>query len=620
MAIANQNAALAPREGDGDSVNGERGGRLVNGERAGRSMASTPTRPLRAASIRILALVCALAASACQLVSGLSSLETNADAGRNTPGVSREDASTPEDAARPEDASPSASDAGSDAGGDSGVDAGGAPDDDAGSDAGPPTCAAPSGSECDPVAQCGCEQGQHCQVRAENATAACFRAGSLGQDRQCSDHEQCGSGTGCDQGVCRRYCAKDEQCEAGSSCLALSDNPDDARSEIGVCYPRCNRGNGMNCASGLTCQTLRRADTTRSFCIAPLNPCPTREDGICDEAEGTGSCATGSDAKDCECAPRLSGALCDQVEQCGCPSGRLCQVNGTNLQSTLCVAPGPKANGEICGSDADCKSGSCLGGVCKAYCNEEADCDNGVCLDVYTSAGVPARDVKACLTKCDFATGSPCLTGTVCAKFAEPDLSGDFCIRQDPTCSLGQNDGVCDETTHVCPPGTDAADCVCAAPVTGGQCDPVKQCGCNGNLACHATLFGNRPSTACTPAGAITRGHVCSVYTDCERGYGCFGGLCKEYCMTNNDCSSGVCMLGISLDGIEFPTLGTCFPLCDFASGTPCETGSVCANVGGTNTCIVPIMCPADLRNNGQCDEPEGTRICIDGSDTPDCP
>jgi hypothetical protein len=243
----------------------------------------------------------------CQVLTGLSHLEVTSDDGGiddsgSAPRESEPDASdaTPDSAVPPtpprEPTEPTE------------------PDDPESSE-----CPLARGAECDLVRQCGCPDGQRCQVAEGAGGPTCTEPGSLAPGSACQSAAACPAGQTCDDGVCG----------------------------------------------------------------APKDPCPSVEDGTCDEAKGTGRCAEGSDAKGCGCQPSLPDATCDLVTQCGCAKGRTCMPEAGGA---ICTEPRTSSTeiGDRCTTNEDCRAGlACNYGTCQPFCATDRECPDGhACRDV----------------------------------------------------------------------------------------------------------------------------------------------------------------------------------------------------------------------------------------------
>jgi|GEM_PF-1735229 len=501
-------------------------------------------------------------------------------------------------------------------------------------------CVLAEGAQCNPVRQCGCEQDEHCQLRTREQRASCVAPGDRPAWSACHDARECPSGQTCDRGSCRPYCAKDEDCEDGACFVTAgvdSSHADDAR----VCWKRCELDQQDACADGTQCRNLATpAGGVGTYCVAPFDPCPTAEDGRCDEASGTGTCAEGSDRKDCECRPTLPGAPCDPLSQCGCAQGFNCQVQAidTNLTddnvltlTAACVKPGSKNLYDECADASECGLGlSCdlTIRMCVNYCYSKAQCEDGACRRL------PNKDdpeLGQCTPSCSRETNAPCVSGMTCATFAGTtaltfvDEAGDYCWQPTSACPVN---GVCDEPggSGLCVERSDPEDC-CGAR-RGAECNHVTGCGCEGLPNTRCIVFGAVPvcldGTETEAEPWSTCGLDDQEWLSCPSGYGCHESVCRKYCANQADCGENAICHMFTSNGADVNGLGVCFKYCDF-DGDPdqCPDRQICIRRTEPNAyCGVPYedRCPARYLGNGVCDDtrPGGTRVCAMGLD-PDC-
>lgn len=114
---------------------------------------------------------------------------------------------------------------------------------------GAPVCTPPAASgECDPVAQCGCAEGQNCIFTgAVDGQTVCTPAGSKPAFRACDNNGDCQAGSGCVSGVCKPFCATDAECTATQGvCGQLYVNQGGTQTPINhakSCSARCDLRN-----------------------------------------------------------------------------------------------------------------------------------------------------------------------------------------------------------------------------------------------------------------------------------------------------------------------------------------------------------------------------------------
>lgn len=185
-------------------------------------------------------------------------------------------------------------------------------------------------------------------------------------------------------------------------------------------------------------------------CLNPTPSCPTTGDGVCDEPEGTGKCAEGTDAPDCDEPPpppcaTISNGVCDEPEGTNtCPEGSdqadcsvapsSCETYCNTIQSNCtganaqypdkatclatCAAIPAGTLGDMEGNSVACRTyhsgaaqmdsaahcvhaGPSGGGICGDYCESFCAVVPLVCPDVYLTA-------KECMFECSmFPNGEP---------------------------------------------------------------------------------------------------------------------------------------------------------------------------------------------------------------------
>jgi hypothetical protein len=245
-----------------------------------------------------------------------------------------------------------------------------------------------------------------------------------------------------------------------------------------------------------------------------------------------------------------------------------------------------------------------------AGCLEQNECKAGSACLTDPNLG--------CLRSCEFASEAPCGAGMRCAHLDE--LDGDYCFTPADTCAV---DGRCDEPawgTRRCAAGSDPVDCACKPRVSGASCDVIDQCGCKPGTHCALlAVRASQASVACTLDVEPVRdpGAACNAEIECPPGYSCWRGLCERYCSNDADCENGRCMA--LRDAEEIGGVRVCSIGCDFERDTGCQPGTRCARApAGETYCLVP-RAPCPFYNDGVCDEPQGSRVCAEGTDERDC-
>ena len=488
-------------------------------------------------------------------------------------------------------------------------------------------CPAPPGLTCDLVTQCGCKAGEHCQALGFPPRPSCVKPGPRAPGSTCSTAAECPRGQTCDHRTCRAYCRTDADCEDGRCVEVESANT--ASTGINVCWERCRAGEVEACGPNARCRSLQPPRGAEGeYCAAPADPCPYVENGVCDEAKGTGECAAGTDRRDCACEPSLPDATCDLIDQCGCAKGSACFPVSTEpgrYSATCAPWSGTKKQNEPCSEAAECAPGHLcrFNGLCTRLCESEVECPGGVCLPIDLGSS-ETGELKSCHWTCDRAKPA-CGPHAQCVEFDDRfKVRGAFCSV--PLQKCFENDGVCDEPegSGICADGTDPVDC-CRPSLPGGECNLALQCGCESKpgTSCVETGVGTAMhATQCGVPGEKAANNWCYLDADCGRGLGCFGNVCRAYCATDTACGDGGRCVATVRNGMTTAVkacLGPCSPVTNAPCGanTTCTSGTI-QEGQATGCTFVPLTadCPT---GNGRCDEPEGTGLCAEGSDPADC-
>ena len=169
----------------------------------------------------------------------------------------------------------------------------------------------------------------------------------------------------------------------------------------------------------------------------------------------------------------------------------------------------------------------------------------------------------------------------------------------------------------------------------GGECQPIGSGGTNAGGASTGGRSGSASGGASTggaSSGGASRGGTSSggASTGGASTGGAGGGptdTCGTYCDFSLRCGGeaiGECLA--TCDEV-YVVGGACasamegLSTCIRAYGPDCATiGSACETQGqGVITACGDGTCPADFLNDGECDEPEGTGLCPEGTDAADC-
>ncbi len=252
------------------------------------------------------------------------------------------------------------------------------------------------------------------------------------------------------------------------------------------------------------------------------------------------------------------GRACTSSEDCGAgfvcagTSGGVSQCAGFDGSNFTCAGGGPAPAG--CTNDSQCGAGercNTATGACEPRpadraalgesCESDDECNSGLCAT--TAAG------QVCAQSCDGFDTSSCPSGFYCD---------------------GEALGVCG--TGLCLRGT------AGAAGLGASCTADTDCA---SLMCDGAIC----ASPCRPDAAV---NSCPMGYVCRPGAAAGCGACRaeadlaapgEFCMTNEDCASGLC--AVASDGDQF-----CTDFCDSAADCP-ELFS-CVPVGDTNVCVPP--------------------------------
>lgn len=532
--------------------------------------------------------------------------------------------------------------------------------------ASPQGCTIPSGLDCAPSDNCGCDEGQVCglETEEEEISVACQAPGDKGLGEACNIGD-CGAGLLCVEHVCLEVCRFDSDCEADNAkctdvlrpngnalkgvryCQADCDliSPTEPAADLNPCPAdqtcaatkqgsACTSSVGTgeqgdnceapsDCASGFTCadgQCKRWCSVGDSACAGGLGCEALTTDSPA--AEGLGVCSGG-----CE-ATIPDGDECLTSPNCGCLDGETCRIMEDGAR--VCSPTGASAAQSLCDNNSQCAEGlACMAGLCRPYCDPTAsECsDASLCIEMeYDGESV---GVGACLGLCDpvrpetdDAVFTPCGSGAECiAGDLEYSYPMSHCMpaAEEPGPMLG----TCDEN-HPC-----AAGAACLI----GRCFPfcrgVEDCtGATEYAVCFESDLGFRGSEddvlrLCCPPTPVD-GSACAFDLDCgcDEDYSCRVAdsttgttACtpvgdagyQESCVYDTDCIGGFSCVG-----------GLCSPHC---IGTePCAVNEgECIQVYSSEEEPQPV--PYAFVCAGRCDPVDLTRSdeevkpCGDGAD-----
>jgi hypothetical protein len=184
-------------------------------------------------------------------------------------------------------------------------------------------------------------------VCVPGATLACACPGGSSGVQSCNpagsgfDYCECGTGgsgggSGGESSTCGNYCFSSSDCGPGEGCL-FSDSTGN------TCLPyECedcgNMGYGSCTYFTLTCEFSHCSDG-ESDGGSGGSECAWTNDNVCDEPEGTGACAEGSDVDDCATSPTspTCGDYCLYDSDCGPGEGCLAAESGDKCLPYECL-------------------------------------------------------------------------------------------------------------------------------------------------------------------------------------------------------------------------------------------------------------------------------------------
>ncbi|MBI2394566.1 MAG: hypothetical protein HYV09_33660 [Deltaproteobacteria bacterium] len=173
-----------------------------------------------------------------------------------------------------------------------------------------PVCTPPAGSECRVAPQCGCAEGNTCELQSVEGAGACKPAGPVARHGACSVPGECAQGMLCIDRTCEPYCATDDDCDT-RQCMGFTVDGTPVPN-IGYCATPCDPS-AVTCPDGRACKFASRDET---ICV-PAGP---RADG--ESCKNDGECGAGLVCGD--------GSLCTPLCTVGttCPDGAACKDAG----------------------------------------------------------------------------------------------------------------------------------------------------------------------------------------------------------------------------------------------------------------------------------------------------
>jgi len=334
------------------------------------------------------------------------------------------------------------------------------------------------------------------------------------------------------------------------------------------------------------------------------------KDGDETDVDCGGSCKPCSDGFVCTVDGDCSSGLCGTTYVCvsgGCSD----QVQGPDETGIDCGGSCPACLGEACGSNAECQSGFCKGGLC----------DTPSCIDGIKNGAETGVDCGGECPKC--ADGSGCVADVHCESgYCNSDgiCAGPSCgdavlngTETDVDCG-GAGCAPCDEG-GVCKANTDCATENCDGGVCGAVGDlcanEKKDVGetdidCGGGV-CGACGFGKAcladgdcfsatcKEGACAEPPSCTDGEKSPAETDVD----CGGPSCPacpigKGCADHGDCLSFACIFGVC----EHPT---CNDEVQNGSETDLDCGGSCDACADGKSCGAGGDCQGGVCEGGKC-------------------
>lgn len=411
----------------------------------------------------------------------------------------------------------------------------------------------------------------------------CFWRGPTPADAPCATDRDCESGE-CSDGTCLARCP-DGTCPAGRTCRDFSTAPLCAPDPLplgAACEARDLCADGLTCTAGRCLPACGAAGACPAGSLCHDTQChPTctndthcRPGRLCNAFDGDAPfCQTrglaGVDAA-CTLSAECSTGLCfngrcrARCEDTACPLEQTCVPLGT---TRYCLTAGRGALGTPCETDGECRAGLCIGRRCAAPCVDATCPDTATCRSL--------RGGDFCITECDSVTGQGCLEGELCAP--EEDGTG-RCALPLGGAGIGQACTTlrdCTLTAVACLDAGDGRRCRSACDLAEGSCP-------DGAVCAPHTFIRDQPG-ACVPAGGGEDMAACSEADDCASGW-CIttyqGGHCGRPCLADGDCPDTSRCVDLARNPAN-PFL-SCAPRCiadgDCPDGLRCRRG---LDVGG---------------------------------------
>ena len=358
------------------------------------------------------------------------------------------------------------------------------------------------------------------------------------------------------------------------------------------------------------------------------------------------------------CSPKYTSGKTQCSDKYECPSGYLCVSSGTTsvcvTKDSDCSAAKPCASGSSCWDDGSSSTHYCVdnaitqcsststyycaqtetcwlsAGACSTvtYCGNAQhpgsvicatagylpDCNGDSCFLPDAGAPSPGKDAGTGGSGGDAGRDSASVTPEVAVADVVRDSAGvtpdvlaadasrDSGLGRD---SLSSGDGpIACTTAATCGPRQQclSSQC-CTPPAAGGVCSPNPACGCPSGQVCYPSTTSH--AMACFTSNYLTEGADCTN-GNCQAGLGCFGSICKRYCLADTDCPmvAGVqkCLQTTwSSDSTDIAGIMVCQRVCDpahpqnpIAPFLACPAGFGCSSsTTGASGCYKTAPLPA---------------------------
>lgn len=460
-----------------------------------------------------------------------------------------------------------------------------------------------NGSCQDCVDKGACTPENPCHEGALSCAGAAPTCDDIGTNREAG--ASCGENQVC---TARGECV---ECEAGAACV-MPDNPCRSgtiacNTGASVCIESGNTENGTNCGTDKVCSGGECVACSDGLACVPANPCKVGETTCaprvtCSETSeplpNGASCGTDKVCSGGECIPCAAGRSCEPSDVC--KTGTISCATG----APICRATGNAAAGLSCGTQKVCSGGSCVacaeGSECAPTnpCHEgtlscatgRAVCkDNGRSLPNGESCGKDLVCRSGSCVSCN--EGGSCESSNSCKTGTYSCTTG-FAVCVD---SGNKSAGTKCGTDKVC---NGSGSCIsCAA---GKACEPTNVCHVgetvcsSGSPVCVDTNRADTDGKACG-SNLVCRGGSCLAPEPCDGNCGGSAPICDtstmtcvqclqtSHCLITEYCKSNKCVDCL----INSHCTSTSRSRCDATTATcqSCQAHADCTHLSGKRAC-----------------------------------